>query len=97
VRTAVRDAGRSPSSTAIVNSDSAPITVMQSGMSGMPWREIKQKNGVDPTTRTASHATRRLTRDASIHHTSTRPSTAHAMNGRRIASIVRPPSSSSPE
>jgi len=81
----------------MMNSASAPITHATSGMSGMPWRATRQKNGHDPTTSRASHASRRLTSRASIHHISASPHTAHRMNGRRIAIIVRPSCTISPE
>ncbi len=80
--------GRSPSSIAIANSDSAPITHAVSGMSGIAWRAIRHMNGHEPTTSSASHASRRLTRRASIHHRRTRPPAAHSTNGSRIAIIV---------
>ena len=69
----------SSASVAIVNIAIAPITHATSGMSGIAWRATRQKNGVDPTTSSASHATRRLTSRASIHHMSTRPE--HARTG----------------
>ncbi len=89
--------GRSPSSTAIANSASAPITHATIGMSGMAWREIRQNIGHDPTTSSASHASRRLTRRASIHHIRVSPQIALRTNGRRIPIIVRASCTISPE
>ena len=79
----------SPSSTAMMNIAIAPITHAHK-------RHVGDRLAARPGRKTASirrravasHATRRLTSRASIHHMSTSPRTANRMNGSRIATIV---------
>ncbi len=89
--------GRSPSSIASANSETAPIVHATIGMSGIALRAIIANIGAEPTVRSASHASRRLTSVASMNHMSVRPAIADRMKGRRMPIITRTVSTISPE